>query len=58
MKISDLEGFFSFLNISPSNKYEDYKGYNMLIHRWAKELKVEAENIEMFLFNSTFSQTK
>ncbi|MDA9089716.1 hypothetical protein N9K15_02105 [Maribacter arcticus] len=54
VKISDLEGFSGFLNISPSNKYEDYNGYNMLIHRWAKELKVKAENIEMFLFNGDF----
>lgn len=47
----DISGL---LNISPSNKYKDFDNYNKLIHRWAKELNVEAENIEMFLFNGKF----
>jgi hypothetical protein len=40
----------SILNITPSDKYEDYVNYNNLIHRIAKELKAEADSLEMFLF--------
>lgn len=40
----------SILNITPSDKYEDYVKYNNLIHRVAKELQTEADSLEMFLF--------
>jgi len=43
-----------FLDIKPSSKYKDFENYNKLIHQWAYELNVEAENIEMFLFNGDF----
>jgi len=42
------------LNISPSTNYINFQNYNKLIHQWAKELNVEAENVEMFLFNGEF----
>jgi hypothetical protein len=54
VRIFDKDGISGLLNISPSSKYTDYENFNKLIHRWAKELKVEAENIEMFLFMSNF----
>ncbi|MFD0797207.1 hypothetical protein ACFQZJ_07035 [Maribacter chungangensis] len=53
-KLLDTEGIMSLLSIGPSNKYEDFERYNTLIHHWADELKVEAENIEVFLFNGDF----
>ncbi len=40
----------SILNITPSDKYEDYVNYNNLIHMKARELEVEADSLEMFLF--------
>lgn len=43
-----------FLQIMPSKKYKDYEKYNHLIHNYAKELDVEAEGLEMFLFRSEF----
>lgn len=41
---------FQVLNISPSNKYEDYKKYNDYVHSLASKYNLEAESIEMFLF--------
>ena len=54
VKLLDTEGIMSLLSIGPSNKYEDFERYNTLIHQWAVELEVEAENIEVFLFNGDF----
>jgi hypothetical protein len=54
VKLLDSEGISGLLNITPSGKFKDYDSYNKLIHRWAKELEVEAENVEMFLFNGEF----
>ena len=52
VKLLDVDGDISgLLDITPSNKYKDFDNYNKLMHRWAKELDVEAENIEMFLFD-------
>jgi hypothetical protein len=47
-------GITEFLDIKPSSKYKDFESYNALIHKWANELNVEAENVEMFLFNGGF----
>lgn len=41
---------FQIVNISPSNKYKDYKKYNDYIHSLALKYNLEAEAIEMFLF--------
>lgn len=40
----------AFLEVTPSNKFKDYQKYNEMLHHWATELKVEAEALEMFLF--------
>ena len=45
---------FQVVNISPSNKYEDYKKYNDYIHSLASKYNLEAEAIEMFLFEQNF----
>lgn len=42
------------LNITPSNKYKDYDTYNNLLHDWAKDMKVSADAIEVFLFEGAF----
>ena len=50
VKVLD-EDIAGLLELSPSNKYKDFENYNKLLHQWAKDLEVEAENIEMFLFD-------
>jgi len=42
------------VSVSPSSKFLDYEKYNALIHALAKKHKVEADSIEMFLFNQEF----
>ena len=45
---------FQIVNINPSNKYKDYKKYNDYIHSLASKYNIEAEAIEMFLFEQNF----
>ena len=39
------------VNIYPSSKHEDYNKYNKLMHVVAKKYKVDADVIELFLFD-------
>lgn len=39
------------LSISPKVKWETYDSYNKMLHRWGNEYKIEADWIELFLFN-------
>ena len=45
---------FEIVSINPSSKFIDYEKYNTLIHKLARKYKVEAESVEMFLFNQEF----
>jgi hypothetical protein len=45
---------FQIVSINPSSKFIDYEKYNALIHKLARKYKVEAESLEMFLFNQEF----
>lgn len=49
---------YKLVNISPSSKFEDYQMYNKLIHQFAKQYEVEADVIELFLFNRSFDKTE
>jgi hypothetical protein len=42
------------VNVYPSDKWEDYQKYNDMIHNYAKQYNVEAEALELFLFNQEF----
>lgn len=42
------------VSINPSSKFADYEKYNTIIHNLAKQHNLEAESIEMFLFNQVF----
>ena len=42
---------YQLVDIMPSSKYKDYEAYNALMHQQAELLEVEAETIELFLFN-------
>lgn len=49
---------YRLVNISPSSKFEDYQTYNKIIHQFAKQYEVEADVIELFLFNRSFDKTE
>jgi len=42
------------INVMPSDKWEDYRKYNEMIHNLALQYQVDAEAIELFLFNQEF----
>lgn len=42
------------INVTPSDKWEDYRKYNEMIHNYAVQYQVDAEAIELFLFNQKF----
>jgi len=41
----------NLVSVNPKTDLESYKRYNSLIHKWAREINVEADNIELYLFN-------
>ncbi len=51
-------GIYRLVNISPSSKFEDYQMYNKLIHQFASQYEVEADVIELFLYNRSFDKTE
>lgn len=54
VKLYANDSILNLLQIYPSDKYKDYESYNALLHQWAIDLDVEAEQIEYFLFNGEF----
>ena len=42
------------VSVMPSDKWEDYQKYNAMIHNLAANYQVEAESIELFLFDQKF----
>jgi hypothetical protein len=42
------------LDVYPSGKFKDYSQYIQLLHSWATQMEVPAENIELFLFDGKF----
>lgn len=51
VKLTAPSEIHKIINISPSSKFKDYKLYNDFIHNIAHEISVDAEQIEMYLFN-------
>lgn len=45
---------FEIVSINPSSKYEDFAKYNKLVHELAAKHNVEADAIELFLFEQKF----
>lgn len=45
----------SMLNVSPSTRFEDYYQYICLIHQLSKQHGVDADAIELFLFEQNFT---
>lgn len=54
IKLSCPKEVYDLVQITPSKKYEDYKKYNELVHYISRKHNIEAEAIEMFLFNQEF----
>jgi hypothetical protein len=50
VQLTTTKEVFEIINISPSNRFKDYKIYNEYIHTIALKYNLEAESIEMFLF--------
>jgi len=51
ININTKKEIADLVNIYPSDKYEDYVAYNKLMHDLAKKYKVDADVIELFLFD-------
>lgn len=45
---------YEILNVSPSQKFTNYQRFNSLIHQLSSLNKVEADQIELYLFNQNF----
>jgi hypothetical protein len=42
------------VSISPKTDFKNYIKYIQLLHKWAEEMKVNADAIEMFLWDHNF----
>jgi hypothetical protein len=54
IQLTTPKELFQIVTVNPSSKYEDYASYNKLVHQLATKYKVEADVIELFLFNKDF----
>jgi hypothetical protein len=54
VKLTTPNEIFQLVTVGPSSKFNDYENYNKLIHKLAKDNNVEADQIEMYLFNQDF----
>jgi hypothetical protein len=54
VKIAVPKEIYGIIKIGPSSNFEDYQTYNQIIHNFANEHSVEAEQIEMYLFKQEF----
>jgi hypothetical protein len=54
IKLTTPKEIYEFVNIGPSSKFKDYQNFNSLIHKLASDNNVEADQLEMYLFNQDF----
>ncbi len=54
IQLTTPKEIFEIVSINPSSKYEHYAKYNQLVHELATNYSVEADVIELFLFNKNF----
>lgn len=55
IKLTTPQEIVQLVTIAPSSNFNDYVKYNQLIHKLAEHNNIEAEQIEMYLFNQEFS---
>lgn len=54
IKLTSPNEIVQLVTIAPSSNFDTYIKYNQLIHKLAEHINVEAEQIEMYLFNQEF----
>jgi hypothetical protein len=54
VKLTIPKEIYEIINVGPSSKFADYEKFNSLIHKLAEDNKVEADQMEMYLFNQDF----
>lgn len=54
VKLSVPSDIFEIIEIFPSTKFKHYVIYNAMMHKYARELGVEADSLEMFLFEQKY----
>ncbi|MDR7370168.1 hypothetical protein [Flavobacterium aquidurense] len=54
IKLSTTPEIFEIVEVVPSSKFVHYKIYNTLMHKYSAELNLDAESLEMFLFEQRF----
>ncbi len=54
VKLTTPKEIYEIVNVGPSSKFTDYQKFNNLIHKLAKDNQVEADQMEMYLFNQDF----
>jgi hypothetical protein len=54
IKLTTPIEMYEIVNIEPSSKFKDYQNFNCLIRRLAADIDVEADQLEMYLFNQDF----
>ena len=55
IRLTTPKEIFEIVSVSPSSKYENIKRYNSLLQQQAKKYNVEADAIELFLYEQKFS---
>jgi hypothetical protein len=54
IQLSTPTEIFEIVSVSPSSKYENFVKYNTLVHALGSKYQVEADAIELFLFDQKF----
>ena len=54
VELTTPKEIFELVSIYPSTSFKEYMQYNQLLHQWSKEIGVEADAVEMFLFEGRF----
>jgi hypothetical protein len=54
VKLTTPKEIYGIVNVGPSSKFKDYEKFNNIIHGIAEQNNVEAEQLEMYLFNQEF----
>lgn len=54
VKLSCPEDIYNIINVAPSNKFKDYEKFNCLLHGIAQTHNIQADQLEMYLFNQNF----
>jgi len=54
VKLTTPKEVYNIVSIGPSSKFKDYELFNKMIHKLANDNNVDADQVEMYLFNQDF----